>query len=103
MYCLPLSIPKHILLTVYMLLLFRVSYGQDTLGNTPLTLGAAFDLALRNSVQLQIRHTAVDLAREQTEIEKLGRLPDLGASFEYGYLSNSQNWTPELAHHSTTV
>ena len=86
-----------------MFLLLRPAQGQDSLGNTPLTLPAAFGLALRNSVQLQIRHTAVDLARQQTEIEKAARLPDLSADLDYGYLSSSQNWTPGFSHHTTTV
>lgn len=86
-----------------MFLLLRPAQGQDSLGNTPLTLPAAFSLALRNSVQLQIRHTAVDLARQQTEIEKAARLPDLSADLDYGYLSSSQNWTPGFSHHTTTV
>jgi outer membrane protein len=83
--------------------LLRPIYGQDSLGNAPLTLPAAFSLALQNSVQLQIRHTAVDLARQQTEIEKAARLPDLSTNINYGYLSSSQNWTPDFSHHTTTV
>jgi outer membrane protein len=82
-----------------MLLLLRPAYGQDSLGNTPLTLPAAFTLALQNSIQLQIRHTAIDLAKQQTEIQKLGRLPELTASVDYGYLSSSQDWTPNFSHH----
>jgi outer membrane protein len=86
-----------------MLLLLRPAYGQDSLGNTPLTLPAAFTLALQNSIQLQIRHTAIDLAKQQTEIEKLGRLPDLNANLDYGYLSSSQDWNPSFSHHFVSV
>jgi len=85
------------------LLLLRPAYGQDSLGNTLLTLPVAFSMALQNSIQLQIRHTAIDLARQQTEIQKLGRLPDLTASIDYGYLSNSQDWTPNFSKHFTTA
>ena len=73
---------------------------DDSLGNTALTLDSAFRLALENSVQLQIRHTGIDLARQQTEIEKLARLPDLDASLDYGYLSNSYNYTPNFDKHT---
>jgi outer membrane protein len=82
-----------------MLLLLRPAHAQDSLSNTPLTLPAAFNLALQNSIQLQIRHSAIDLAKQQTEIEKLGRLPDLNANLAYGYLSNSEDWNPGFSHH----
>jgi outer membrane protein len=98
------SSPKHaVLLAAFMFSLLRPIYGQDSLGDAPLTLPAAFSLALQNSVQLQIRHTAIDLARQQTEIEKAARLPDLSANVNYGYLSSSQNWTPDFSHHTTSI
>jgi outer membrane protein len=104
MYSPPSTTPKRtVFLAVFIFVLFRPSYGQDSLGNTPLTLPAAFSLALHNSVQLQIRHTAVDLAKQQTEIEKLGRLPDLNTGIAYGYLSSSQDWTPNFAHHFVSI
>jgi outer membrane protein len=104
MYSPPSTTSKRtVFLAAFMLLLLRPAYGQDSLGNTPLTLAAAFSLALQNSVQLQIRHSAVDLAKQQTEIEKLGRLPDLNTGIAYGYLSSSQNWTPNFSHHFVSV
>jgi outer membrane protein len=96
--------PKRaVVLAAFMLLLLQASYGQDSVGNTPLTLPAAFSLALQNSVQLQIRHTAIDLAKQQTEIQKEARLPDLNTSLAYGYLSNSQDWNPSFSHHFVSV
>ncbi len=104
MYTLRSTAPKRtVFLTAIILLLLRPAYGQDSLGNTPLTLTTAFNLALQNSIQLQIRHTAIDLAKQQTEIQKLGRLPDLTASADYGYLSSSQDWTPSFSHHFVSV
>src|SRR5579871_6723806 len=84
-----------------LLLLFFIPFanGQDSLGNTPLTMKAAFQLALQNSVQLQIRHVAIDLAKQQTSIEKLDRLPELSTDVNYGYLSNSNIYTPTFNQH----
>jgi outer membrane protein TolC len=75
------------------------AHGQDSLGNTPLTIPAAFQLALQHSVQLQISHSYTDLAKQQTQIEKLGRLPTVTTSLDYGYLSNADVWTPNLKQH----
>ncbi len=95
--------PKHFLSLISIFLSFiSVARGQDSLGNTPLTMSAAFQLALQNSVQLQTRHVAIDLARQQTAVEKLDRLPELSTNLNYGYLSNSNNYTPNFDHHSVT-
>lgn len=73
--------------------------GQDSLGNTRLSLAEAFQLAIQNSVRLKIRHSDVDLAKQQTQVQLLGKLPGLSASLDYGYLSNADIWTPSFSHH----
>ncbi|HEY6900161.1 MAG TPA: TolC family protein [Puia sp.] len=73
---------------------------QDSLQNTPLTLSAAFQLALNNSEQLRAGRTRTLLARQQTEVEKLARFPVLSTSFDYGYLSNADIWKPDFSDHT---
>ena len=76
-------------------------YAQDSLRNTPLTLSAAYQLALNNSIQLKIARTNTRLSKQQTEIGKLARLPSLSTSFAYGYLSNADVWNSHLSHHQS--
>lgn len=51
--------PPPVLLICFLLLFAPFAHGQDSLGNTPLTLAAAFDLAIQNSIQLQNIEVAV--------------------------------------------
>jgi outer membrane protein TolC len=88
-----------IVLIACILFFFPPASAQDSLGNTTLTLPDAFRLALEHSVQLQIRHSYVELAKQETEIRRLGRLPTINTSFNYGYLSNADLWTPGFSKH----
>jgi outer membrane protein TolC len=74
---------------------------QDSLNNRVMTLQQAFQLAVKNSVQLKIANTGVTLAHQQVEINKLGRLPGISTGVEYGYISNADIWTPGFAKHAT--
>ena len=77
-----------------------VSFSQDT-ANKVLTMQNAFELAIRNSAQLKIAEVNTALARQKTEISKLGRLPGIASTLNYGYLSNSQIWEPSSGKHTT--
>ena len=88
-----------LLLAIFSLFLICPARGQDSLGNTRLSLTEAFQLALQNSVRLKIRHSEVDLAKQQTKIQQLAQLPDLSAGLSYGYLSNSDNWSSDFSRH----
>jgi len=58
-----------------------------------------FKLAVANSVQLKIVAKNTELARQKTEIDKLNRLPELSTNINYGYISNSEIWTPSFSQH----
>lgn len=73
---------------------------RDSLQNTPLTLQAAFQLALNNSELLRLGRTRTLLTRQQTEIEKLARLPSLSSGFDFGYISNADIWQTDFSHHT---
>ncbi|MDB4926747.1 TolC family protein [Mucilaginibacter sp.] len=66
-----------------------------------ITLKQAFDLALKNSIQLKITKRSSELAKQRIEIVKLGELPNLSSSLNYGYVSNSEIWTPSFSEHQT--
>ncbi|HMI62101.1 MAG TPA: TolC family protein, partial [Puia sp.] len=74
---------------------------QDSLRNNPLTIAEACRLALDNSTQLKIAGTRTLLAKQETDIQRLGKLPEISTSFDYGYLSNADVWDPGLSHHFT--
>jgi len=75
-------------------------YGQDSLKNKVLTIKSAWDMALRNSTQLKIVAKNVEEARQQTEIEKLNKLPEISTGLDYAYLSNANIWTPSFSQHT---
>jgi len=77
------------------------TFAQDSIRNNPLTIAEVCRLALSNSTRLKIDRTNVDLAVQETNIERLGRLPNLKANLDYGYLSDAQVWKPGFSHHST--
>ncbi|MBS1663444.1 MAG: TolC family protein [Bacteroidetes bacterium] len=91
---------KAVCLILAYFLFLPFAHGQDSLQNTPLTLSAAFQLALNNSEQLRVGRTRTLLAKQQTEIEKLARLPNLSTGFDYGYLSNADVWKPDFSNHT---
>src|SRR4249919_2839397 len=66
-----------------------------------LTMHNAFELAAKNSAQLKVSEINTDLARQRTEIAKLGKLPEISSGLNYGYLSNSQIWSPSFDKHTT--
>lgn len=66
-----------------------------------LTLQRAFELAEQNSAQLKIAEKNTELAKQKIEIAKLGHLPNISTSLNYGYLSNSQIWEPSFNKHIT--
>ena len=72
-------------------------YGQDSLKNKVLTIKTAWDMALRNSTQLKIIAKNVEEARQQTEVEKLNKLPTISTGLDYAYLSNANVWTPTFS------
>ena len=66
-----------------------------------LTLEEAFGLALKNSAQLKVSATGTRLAKDQTAIVKLNQLPGLSTGINYGYISNSEIWSPSFEGHRT--
>ncbi len=62
-------------------------------------MGEVFALAISNSVQLQLAANAVTIEDAQTKIQRLARLPELGASLDFGYISNADIWTPGFKDH----
>lgn len=61
--------------------------GGGARAGEPLTLGAAWRTALKNSLALQEWAASQQRAREEVAIQKAGYLPDLSAVGSYGYTS----------------
>src|ERR1700755_2937519 len=78
---------------------YLAAQSQDSLRNNPLTIAEACRLALDNSTQLKIAGTRTLLAKQETDIQRLGKLPGVSTSCDYGYLSNADVWDPSLSHH----
>jgi outer membrane protein len=79
---------------------YLTAQSQDSLRNNPLTLAEACKLALDNSIRLKVAGTQTLLAKQQTDIQRLEKLPEISTSFDYGYLSNADVWSPDLSHHT---
>ncbi|WP_259065792.1 TolC family protein [Mucilaginibacter sp. X4EP1] len=88
-----------VLLLVACLFIHSLAFAQDSLKQHVLTLSEAFRLAIDNSVQLKVTAKNVDLAHQQTEVRKLGRLPSMSTGLNYGYISNADIWTPGFEQH----
>jgi len=76
-----------------------VGFAQDTTTNRMTKMEDIFKLAVSNSTQLKVVAKNTDLARQEAEINKLNRLPGLSTNISYGYLSNSDVWTPSFSKH----
>jgi len=83
-------------------LLFRrdISFSQGNNARV-ITMEMAFELATQNSAQLKVAEKNTELAHQKVEISRLGQLPAISSSLNYGYLSNSQIWDPSFASHKT--
>src|SRR5882762_9075423 len=79
---------------------YLAAQSQDSLRNNPLTIAEVCRLALDNSTQLKISGTHTLLAKQETSVQRLGKLPGISTSFDYGYLSNADVWDPGLSQHS---
>jgi outer membrane protein len=89
-----------VILIICALLSFSRLCAQDSLKNGQvLTLPKAFELALKNSVQLSISRTETSLAHQAIELNKLGQLPGISLGLNYGYISNADIWTPSFSEH----
>jgi len=97
------SMPARWLLLTFLFLVFfsMFSRAQDTVNYKRLTLEEVYKLALANSYQLKITEKTMLDARQQVEIFKSNRLPAIGTDLLYGYISNSENWNPSFADHTT--
>lgn len=76
------------------------SFSQETDGRI-LTMPEAFALAAKNSEQLKVSEINTDLAHQKVEIARLGKLPEVTSGLNYGYLSNTQAWSPSFGKHTT--
>ncbi|MBO9204373.1 MULTISPECIES: TolC family protein [Niastella] len=85
---------------LFFLLASAATFSQDTQSRV-LTLQHAFELAAENSTQLKIAEKNTELAHQKIDIAKLGHLPGITTSLNYGYLSNSQIWDPSFGKHTT--
>ena len=83
------------------LFLTPAARSQDSLRNNPLGIADVCQLALQNSTQLKISRTHTLLAKQETDIQRLGRLPELSTSLDYGYLSNADVWNSHFSDHIT--
>jgi len=87
--------------TLILLLFICPLWSQEQIIENQLSLEEAFSLAVKNSVQLKVSMFTAVLAREQTDILKLNQLPGISTGVTYGYLSNSDIWTPSFSGHRT--
>ena len=83
------------------LFLIPAARSQDSLRNNPLTIAAVCELAMANSTQLKIMRTHTALAKQETDIQRLGRLPGLSTRLDYGYLSNADVWNSHFSDHES--
>lgn len=79
--------------------LYVAARGQDSLRNNSLTIADVCRLAVDNSTQLKIARTHTLLAKQETEIQRLEKLPGLSTSLDYGYLSNADIWNTHISDH----
>jgi outer membrane protein len=87
------------LLTGIILLHGSPLFAQDSLNRRVTTMEEIFRLALANSTQLKVVEKYTELARQQTEVNKLYRLPSISTDLNYGYISNADIWTPSFSEH----
>jgi len=80
---------------------FNGAYAQEIPADSILTMSEAFELAASHSVQLKIAEKAAELATQRKEIALLYRLPGISTGLNYGYISNSQIWSPSFSNHKT--
>lgn len=80
--------------------LYLTGRSQDSLRNNSLSIAEVCRLALDNSTQLKIAGTHTLLAKQNIYVQRLGKLPEISTSFDYGYLSNADVWDPGLSDHS---
>lgn len=91
----------HIFMFLMMLISSEV-FGQMK-ESISLSIEDAFKMAEKNSEQLMISRKSVDIAEQRVQVTALQRLPFISTSLNYGYLSNSQIWTPDFSSHSTAM
>ncbi|MET0636738.1 MAG: TolC family protein [Chitinophagaceae bacterium] len=87
------------ILTLFIFLYPVILSAQGQIQAKVLTLEDVFGLAARYSVELRLSANAVKIEAEQTQIRRLARLPELGTSFDYAYLSNADIWSPSFRDH----
>lgn len=86
----------HTIILTFTLLAGAVAgFGQEK-PHRVLTIQQAFELAEQNSQQLKVAEKNTELAHQKIEVAKLGQLPGISSSFNYGYISNSHIWDPSF-------
>ena len=63
------------------------------------TLQEIYALTLKNNPGLRVYEKNIDLAKQRIEINRLFRLPAVSTGLNYGYISNSDIWTPSFSDH----
>lgn len=93
----------YLALACAMLLSARNVLAQEKPNVAPLSLKAAFELALANSYQLKISEKNLTDARQQVEISRDDRLPQIASDLAYGYISNADSWSPSFDNHQVSL
>jgi outer membrane protein len=90
-----------------MLCAFLLSSGKLLAQEIPvrasLSLEEAYKLALTNSYQLKISEKNLADARQQVEIARDDKLPQIGSDLAYGYISNADSWSPSFDNHRVAL
>ncbi len=89
------------------LLTFGLSYAQES---RDLSVDQVMDLALQNHQQLKVSAKNIDIAKQQTEVAKLQKLPSITASTSQFFLGNaliidkdfSNSTKVEMPHYGST-
>ena len=88
---------------VIVISLCHTLFAQQASSQHGVALQEVFRLALANSYQLKAGAYNVQQARQQIEIEKLEKLPQLNTDMTFGYISNADVWNPTFTVHSTGI
>lgn len=87
------------LIAYYMLQITGRLQAQQVTPGSVLRIPELFDRVEKNSLQVKVSLSYVQLVAQQKEIVELNRLPSASSDLNYGYVSNTDIWTPSLSEH----
>ncbi|WP_432713957.1 TolC family protein [Pedobacter sp.] len=95
---------KNIIITLLGILFGTISSLSAQEQHLLLKVDSLLSLAAQNSKQLEITRHKINISANATTIEKQrAYLPELGASFSYGYISNAQVWDNHFNYETTIM